>query len=53
MRSLRLRFFLISWPLVVAAIAVVAFRIDRWTVVEMERFNLADGNLRSFASRAT
>ena len=37
MRSLRLRFFLISWPLVVAAIAFVAFGIDRFAVVELER----------------
>jgi signal transduction histidine kinase len=36
-RSLRLRFFLISWPLVVAAIAIVALSVDRLTVVELER----------------
>jgi two-component system sensor histidine kinase BaeS len=36
MRSLRLRFFLISWPLVVAAIAIVALSIDRFSKIELE-----------------
>ena len=36
-RSLRVRFFLISWPLVVAAIAAVAFGVERWTTVELDR----------------
>ncbi|HVQ35470.1 MAG TPA: HAMP domain-containing sensor histidine kinase [Candidatus Bathyarchaeia archaeon] len=41
MRSLRLKFFLISWPLVVAAIAIVAFSVDRVTLVELERVEVA------------
>jgi len=41
MRSLRLKFFLISWPVVVAAIAMVAFSIDRFTVIELERVEIA------------
>jgi signal transduction histidine kinase len=36
-RSLRARFFLISWPLVVAAVAAVAFGLERWTVVQLEQ----------------
>jgi two-component system sensor histidine kinase BaeS len=41
MRSLRLKFFLISWPLVVAAIAIVAVSIDRVSFVELERVEVA------------
>ncbi|HJQ97947.1 MAG TPA: ATP-binding protein [Candidatus Polarisedimenticolaceae bacterium] len=41
MRSLRLKFFLISWPLVVAAIAIVAFSVDRVTLIELERVEVA------------
>ncbi len=37
MRSLRARFFLISWPLVVVAVGVVAFGLHRWTRQEFER----------------
>jgi signal transduction histidine kinase len=36
-KSLRTRFFLISWPLVVIAVVAVAIGVDRWTVVELER----------------
>ena len=43
MRSLRLRFFLISWPLVVAAIAVVALGIDRFSRIELERVEVTTG----------
>lgn len=42
MRSLRTRFFLISWPLVVAAVVVVAFSMNRWTRQEIERFETLD-----------
>lgn len=35
-RSLRLRFFLITWPLVVLAVAGVSLAFDRWTGVELE-----------------
>lgn len=38
---LRTRYFLISWPLVVLAIAAVAFGVDRWTVVELDRIERA------------
>ena len=41
MRSLRLRFFLISWPLVVAAIAVVALSIDRFSTIELQRVEVS------------
>lgn len=35
MRSLRLRFFLIMWPLVVVAVAGVAIAFARWTSVQL------------------
>lgn len=35
MKSLRLRFFLLSWPVVVAAVAGVTLTFDRWTAVEL------------------
>lgn len=34
-RSLRLRFFLITWPLIVVAVAGVAFAFDRWTQLQL------------------
>ncbi len=34
-RSLRLRFFLITWPLIVLAVASVALAFDRWTEVRL------------------
>lgn len=36
-RSLRLRFFLIVWPLVVAATVAVGWYLGRWTRVELRR----------------
>ena len=43
---LRTRYFLISWPLVVLAIAAVAFGVDRYTVVELDRIERAQRPLR-------
>lgn len=36
LRSLRLRFFLITWPLVVVAVAGVALAFDRWASIELQ-----------------
>lgn len=52
MRSIRLRFFLISWPLVVAAIAAVALSVDRWSVVELVRFEREERAPQGRAPRA-
>ncbi len=40
MRSLRLRFFLIAWPLVVVAVAAVAYGFGLWTSQELRRYEL-------------
>jgi signal transduction histidine kinase len=37
-RSLRARFFLTVWPLVVAALVAVGLFLGRWTRVELDRF---------------
>ena len=41
MRSLRLRFFLTVWPLVVLALAAVALTFGRWVQVEVDRIERA------------
>ncbi|HYW32663.1 MAG TPA: histidine kinase dimerization/phospho-acceptor domain-containing protein, partial [Gemmatimonas sp.] len=45
---LRTRYFLISWPLVVVALAAVAFGVDRWTVVELDRIEQGQRPARNF-----
>jgi hypothetical protein len=35
MKSLRLRFFIISWPIVVLAVLLVAVGVERWATVEL------------------
>ena len=49
---LRTRFFLISWPLVVLAIAAVAFGVDRWTVAELQRIEHAQRPARDRSNDA-
>jgi signal transduction histidine kinase len=49
---LRTRYFLISWPLVVLAIAAVAFGVDRWTVVELDRIERAQRPARDRSNDA-
>lgn len=34
--SLRLRFFLISWPIVIVSVLLVAINLERWVTVELE-----------------
>src|SRR5688572_9345517 len=49
---LRTRYFLISWPLVVLAIAAVAFGVDRYTVVELDRIERAQRPARDRSNDA-
>lgn len=41
MMSLRTRFFLISWPIVVAAVLAVALGVERWVTLEFVRLDRA------------
>lgn len=44
-RNPRLRFFLIVYPLVVAAILLMAFVFNRWTRVNVEEISMADDRM--------
>ncbi len=45
MRSLRLRFFLTTWPLIVVAVAGVAFVFARWTDVRLTSLQIGGPDL--------
>ena len=52
--SLRTRFFFLTWPLVVVAVAVVALTVERWANVELRRVELTGGSdaVAALADRA-
>lgn len=51
MRSLRLRFFLITWPLTVVAVVGVALAFDRWTEVRLTQQFVAAPSRARMAER--
>jgi signal transduction histidine kinase len=49
-RSLRLKFFLIVWPLVVAALVVFGFLLGNWSRVELARMSMQVEAIRHISS---